>query len=131
MAQKIVIDTSILIDYFRKTDKENSVWIKLIRAGHTFAVSVVTIYEVYSGATDQQQLFWNIVMKEIEVIPLDGPCIDAALQMNSDLKKKRKQIDMADLFIAATAYSNGLSLATLNMKHFERIDELNIVPHPF
>ena len=34
MADKIIlVDTSILIDYYRKTDKENSVWIALVRQG--------------------------------------------------------------------------------------------------
>jgi tRNA(fMet)-specific endonuclease VapC len=32
MANKIVlVDTSILIDYYPKTDKEKSVWINLVR----------------------------------------------------------------------------------------------------
>ena len=32
MADKIIlVDTSTLIDYYRKTDKENSVWIALVR----------------------------------------------------------------------------------------------------
>jgi predicted nucleic acid-binding protein len=43
------------------------------------------------------------------------------------LKRKRKQIALADLFIAATAISNQLSFATLNRKHFDRIEELNII----
>jgi len=32
-----------------------------------------------------------------------------------------------DLFIAATAIGNDLPFAILNMKHFERIDNLQIV----
>jgi predicted nucleic acid-binding protein len=42
-------------------------------------------------------------------------------------KRKRKQIDLADLFIAATAVSHQLLFATLNRKHFDRIDELIII----
>ncbi len=35
MANKtLVLDTSVLIDYYRKTDKENSLWLKLIRQGY-------------------------------------------------------------------------------------------------
>lgn len=35
MAEKVVmVDTSILIDYYRKTDKNNSVWISLVREGY-------------------------------------------------------------------------------------------------
>ena len=47
MADKIVlVDTSILIDYYRRTNKERTVWICLVRRGHTFAISTVTKYEI-------------------------------------------------------------------------------------
>jgi tRNA(fMet)-specific endonuclease VapC len=37
MAHKIImVDTSILIDFYRKTDKNNSVWIELVRQGYRF-----------------------------------------------------------------------------------------------
>ncbi len=34
----ILVDTSILIDYYRKTDKSYSVWITLINQGYEFAI---------------------------------------------------------------------------------------------
>ncbi len=49
--QLILVDTSILIDYYRKTDKANSVWVALVRQGYEFAISAITKYEIYSGAT--------------------------------------------------------------------------------
>lgn len=55
----ILVDTSILIDYYRKTDKEKSVWIKLVRLGYAFAVSTVIKYEIYAGTTTNQLLFWK------------------------------------------------------------------------
>jgi len=51
----------------------------------------------------------------------------AAVDINNSLKRKRQQIEMADLFIAATAISNNLPFATLNKKHFDRIDGLRLV----
>ncbi len=51
----------------------------------------------------------------------------AAVDISNQLKHRRKQIGMADLFIAATAISNNLSLTTINIKHFERIEELNVI----
>jgi len=44
-----------------------------------------------------------------------------------ELKLKRKQIEIADLFIAATAVAHNFPFATLNRKHFDRIDRLNIL----
>lgn len=40
--QIILVDTSILIDYYRKTDKLNSVWVKLVKQGYGFVISAVT-----------------------------------------------------------------------------------------
>ncbi|WP_205569540.1 type II toxin-antitoxin system VapC family toxin [Arachidicoccus soli] len=57
-----------------------------------------------------------------EYVPTKSQCF-----INATLKKKRKQIDIADLFIAATAVIHNLSIATLNKKHFERIDELLVI----
>lgn len=123
----ILVDTSILIDYYRKTVKENSTWISLVRQGYSFAISSVTKYEIFSGASKSQLSFWQNVFDAIYIIPLDEKCVDMAISINIGLKKRRKQIDLADLFIGATALANGLSIATLNKRHFERIEKLTIV----
>mgnify|MGYP000382359823 CR=1 FL=1 len=125
--QVILLDTSILIDYYRKTDKSNSVWINLIDEGFDFAISVVTKYELFAGAKPKQIEFWETVLQTISIIPFDEDCVDTAIRVNTLLKKSNKQIEIADLFIASTALSNNLSIATLNKKHFERVDELEIV----
>ena len=123
----ILLDTSILIEYYRKTDKERSTWFKLIRGGNSFAISAITKYEIFAGATSAQLSFWNKVMEAMIVLPLDENAIDAAVMINATLKRKRKQIGMADLFIAATSVSRDIPLATLNRKHFERIDALQLI----
>ncbi len=123
----ILVDTSILIDYYRKTNKENSDWLSLVNQGYEFVVSAITKYELFSGATSSQLDFWNSIMQSIPIISFDGNCVDTAVNINSALKKIRKQIDLADLFIAATAMNENLPIATLNKKHFERIEGLVIV----
>lgn len=128
MADKIILlDTSILIELFRKTDKTNSRFVKLAVEGFEFQISAITEYEIYSGATVSQLPFWNQLLKKLEVLAFDKDVVKHAVLLNNQLKQKRKQIALADLFIAATAVSNGLSLATLNKKHFERIDALKII----
>jgi predicted nucleic acid-binding protein len=128
MADKIVLaDTSILIDLFRKSDKPNSKFVQLALQGYQFQISAITEYEVYSGATISQLPFWDDLLQKINVLPFDKNVVQQAVIINRQLKLKRKQIDLADLFIAATAITNNLPFATLNRKHFERIDTLNIV----
>jgi tRNA(fMet)-specific endonuclease VapC len=123
----ILIDTSILIEFFRKTDKVNSTLLSLVKQGFTFTISAITVYEIYVGANLSQTDFWNEFLEKIEVLPLTYSVAKAAVILNSELKRKRNQIDIADLFIASTAISNNLKIATLNKKHFERIYDLTIV----
>lgn len=128
MADKIVLaDTSILIDLFRKSEKANSKFVQLALQGYQFQISAITEYEIYSGATTIQLPFWDDLLQKINVLPFDKDVVKQAVIINRQLKQKRKQIDLADLFIAATALANNLPFATLNRKHFDRISELNIV----
>jgi tRNA(fMet)-specific endonuclease VapC len=128
MANRVILlDTSILIDYFRKTNKANSTLITLFDLGFEFCISAITHYEIYTGATTDQIPFWTNVLNNINVIAFDKNAAQTAVDTNKLLKNKRMQIAMADLFIAATAISNQLPLATLNRKHFDRVEGLSIV----
>jgi tRNA(fMet)-specific endonuclease VapC len=128
MEDKItLVDTSILINYYRKTDKANSDWVKLVRQGYKFSISAVTKYEIYSGATKSQLDFWKNVLQAIEVIPFDEACVNTAVAVNEALKRKRKQIGIADLFIGSTALTHNLPISTINKNHFDRIDGLEII----
>jgi len=66
------------------------------------------------------------VLQVIEVFSFDEAAVNIAVDINANLKRKSKQIELAGLFIAATAISNSLPFATINLKHFERIDGLEI-----
>ncbi len=122
----ILIDTSILIDFFRKTDKSNSTLVSLVRRGHTYCISAVTEYEIYTGATADQIDFWNSFLRTT-VLPFDKATAKVAVDLTRALKKTRNLVAIADLFIAATAIAANLPCATLNKKHFERITDLILV----
>lgn len=107
--------------------KSYSAWISLIHKDYQFAVSTITKYEIYSGATKSQLSFWDRIFEIIQVISFNEDCVNTAVNINAELKRKRKQIAIADLFIASTALAHQLPVATLNTKHFERIDGLTII----
>lgn len=128
MANEIIlVDTSVLIDYFRKTDKENAALVAIVKQGYTYCISSVTGYEIYRGALLGQIAFWDNLLQKVAVLPFDKPASKIAVDVNFELRRKRKQIEIADLFIAATAVANGLKLATLNKKHFDRIEALTLL----
>lgn len=123
----IILDTSVLLDLFRKRDKEKTVFYKLSEKYQNFAVSVITEFEIIRGATPEQKDFWQKVLKNIKVLPFDSLCAAEAAQIYKYLKKHNKLIGMADILIAATACTHVLHLATLNTREFKRIPQLNLI----
>lgn len=123
----ILLDTSILIDYFRKKDKINSLFLKLSDQYAEFRISVITEFEIYSGAKLEQSKYWEGFLERISVVPFDSEIVKTAVEIDSALKKSSNRLDMADLFIAATAIKFDIPCASLNTKHFERIIGLKLV----
>ena len=124
--QIILLDTSIAIDYFRKKDKSKTLFVQLANYYTQFFISAITEYEIRSGIKPEQETFWEEVLGQLEVIPFDSKIVAAATEINRLLKRKSKQTAIPDLFIAATAVENKIPLATLNRKHFERIESLEL-----
>lgn len=125
--KRLMIDSSILIEYFRKTDKIKSKLIAHFKQYDQLFISTITVFEVYNGATEVHKQFWDNMLKSLTVLDFDRKAAREAAEIVSQLKTKRKTIDKPDLFIAATAVVNGLSLDTLNFKHFIHIDSLNLL----
>ncbi|CAN5698464.1 type II toxin-antitoxin system VapC family toxin [soil metagenome] len=125
--EKLMIDTSLLIDYFRKTDKANSTLVTHFKQYNHLYISSVTEFEVFNGATETHKKFWEGMLTRLIILNFDSKAAREAAKIVSQLKSKRKTIDKPDLFIAATAVANGLTLDTFNIKHFIHIDSLELL----
>ena len=123
----ICLDTSVLIDYYRQKDKSQSMFFLLLEKYSEFAVSAVTEYELYLGNSQEQNIFWNDFFSQITVFPFDTITAKHAVSIYKQLKQQNKMIDIPDIMIAGTAVQNNVPLATLNRKHFERINGLKII----
>ncbi|MBI4946099.1 MAG: type II toxin-antitoxin system VapC family toxin [Bacteroidetes bacterium] len=122
----VCLDTSVLIDYYRKKDKTKTIFVKL-STQYSFSISVITKLEILTGITENQKGFWNNVFQKLEIIPLNEPEIEIAADIIRYLTKRNKIIGIKDILIGSTALSKGLKLATLNRKDFDRIDGLKLI----
>ena len=122
-----MVDSTILIDYFRKTDKANSKLVAHFKNYDQLYISSVTEFEVVNGATQSHLEFWDGMLPRFTILSFDSKTARQAADIVAQLKTKRKTIDKPDLFIAATAVVNGLTLDTLNVKHFIHIDSLQLL----
>src|SRR6478736_1682822 len=102
----ICLDTSILIDYFRKKNKEETAFFKLTESFYSFAVTSITTFEIYRGVTAAQKTFWDALFLQMEIMPFDGEAARIAARVLQKLNLKNNQVALPDLFIAAIAIQN-------------------------
>ncbi len=127
MERIVCLDTSVLLEYFRKKNKENTFLVKLLDQHDRFEITSITQFEINYGINPAQAGFWNSFLKEIKVLPFDGEAANIAVQYHLTLKSINRQIALPDLFIGATAKRFKRPLATINKKHFERLDDFELI----
>lgn len=120
----VVIDTSIFVEYLRSRNRPQTSLVNL-PTNTVFYASAITVFELYSGATDaQKKLEIDTLLQEVLILPFNTATAQSAGLIYQDLRRKGKMIEVADILIAATALANGLPVKTLNIGHFQRISTL-------
>ena len=123
MGTKVILDTSVLIGHIRNKNKHDTLFSKIIHL-HKPLISEITAFELLIGKTVANQDFIESILKNIEHLPFNHSSKLKAVEIYVDLKKRNKLIQPPDIFIAATALSLNIPLATHNIKHFSRIEGL-------
>jgi len=124
---EFLIDTSIIIEHLRKSDKHRSTLYGIPHHVELF-ISSVTLFELQAGATDSaKQQDIKTVLYDMGILPLDESVAEEAGKLYRTLKATNNQLEIRDLFIAATALANKLPILTLNRKHFELVKGLRLV----
>ncbi len=85
----ILLDTSVLIEFFRRKYKENSFFYQLSQNHQNFAISAVTRLEILAGANPLQMDFWNTFLQKIQVLPFDSDCATQAAILVKQLKASK------------------------------------------
>lgn len=124
--KKVLIDTSILVEFFRKRDKSKSIFWSIVDK-FDCSISAVTLFEMYSGATDEQKMKeLDIVLDWLTVLDFNSSCAKAASVIFKELRRKNRIIESRDLFIAGTAITLDIPVATINLKHFQYIPNIRL-----
>ena len=123
----MVIDTSVFIEHLRSKDKSRTT-LASIPSGTSLAVSSITLFELFLGATTEQKN--NDVLQlteDIISLPFTEEIAEKAAEVFHQLKSKNQVIEFRDLFIASTALIYQLPIKTINKNHFNRIDGLLVL----
>jgi tRNA(fMet)-specific endonuclease VapC len=124
-----LIDTSVLIEVERGTLSLEPL------ASEGVAISVISVSELLHGVHRAAQASRRIrrqavveqMLGAIEQIPVDSEVARVHAGIWAGLEALGEVIDAHDLWIAATALTHGLELATTNGRHFERVPGLTVL----
>jgi predicted nucleic acid-binding protein len=128
----VIFDTSFLIEAERR-ETEISQFSKN-REEEVFGIRFITVAELLQGvhradSTKRRLKRSAYVENVIELFPIynfESLMARIYAELWSDLSKKGIQIGAHDLIIGSTALALGFSVATYNLRHFERIERLKI-----
>lgn len=122
---KYLIDSDILIELGRGRaavqEKMNQVGLE------NCCLSTVSLAELYVGVYKGvgKESFISFLEDNFAVLSVD-PTVKTFAQIRVQLEQKGSRIDKMDLFIAATALYNNMTLVTHNNRHFSRIPGLKL-----
>lgn len=123
----ILIDTSVIIKFIRSKNKQKTLLWGL-REKYNCYVSVITVFELYNGAQAPEHYeILNKIFKWLNIISLNKEGAIESSNIYKNLIQKNKIIEFRDILIGGTAIINKMSLATINKKHFERINNINLL----
>lgn len=128
----VLIDASVLIEHERgRLDLDPQV---RGREEESFFLSVITVSELLHGvhrapdpsARARRSVFVEGVLDAFPVLPIDLPTARIHAETWSTLASDGSMIGAHDLWLAAAALAHGLSMATANVREFERVPGLTV-----
>ena len=127
----LTLDTDILVDLLRGRKKAVTVIEMFEKSLERLNTTVINLFELYYGAYRLGSVDEIVAVRELEntleILQLTPKIAEIAGKELAKLAKQGKLIDIRDLLIGIIARENKCTLVTGNIKHFERISELNIL----
>jgi tRNA(fMet)-specific endonuclease VapC len=126
MADLVVVDSDLLIDYLRGRET-GARFVRLLLTEHRLRVTAVTAYELRVGADFLSRRDDVVRLLRGRTFPLDLASALEAGAVASALRQRGRAIGFADCLQAGVCLRYDQPLATRNRKHFSRVDNLRLV----
>lgn len=121
MPKSILLDTDVLIDFFRG----NSQALSFVNThSPQIILSSIVVAELYAGVKDNsEKTILNDFISLFPVIPVTAEIARAGGLYKRDYGKSHG-VGLADAIIASTSEIENAELKTLNIKHYPMINDL-------
>lgn len=123
MAEQLLIDTDVLIEYLRGRSEA----VEYIEGLSTkLYLSVISVAELFAGVRgDKEEKFLKQFLLAFTILPVTEKTARLGGLYRRDYRPSHGT-SLADALIAATAEENGFSLVTFNRRHFPMISEVTV-----
>jgi predicted nucleic acid-binding protein len=127
-----LLDTNVLSELVRKKPTREVVRRLRQLRGQELTTSAVCVMGLRHGTARHPQggKLWQrlsqTVLPRVQVLSLGEEEARDAGDLLATLEERGVKIGLEDVLIGATARTHGLTLATRNIRHFERIDDLRV-----
>jgi predicted nucleic acid-binding protein len=121
MAASILLDTDVLVDFFRGHSKA----VALVNARSSrIILSSIVVAELYAGVRgDSEEAALENFISLFRIVPVNAEIARAGGLYKRDYVKSHG-IGLADAILAATAEAENAELKTLNTKHYPMLKGL-------
>ena len=127
--ENICLDTDIVINFLRGKPEEVA-FIAQNEFNHKLAITIISLFELYheaykSGKEMNIQQVHELARRFV-ILRVSPQAAEYGGRLLAELEKDGTPIDMRDLLIGSIAKVEGFKMKTKNMKHFKRIEGLNL-----
>jgi predicted nucleic acid-binding protein len=122
----ILVDSDVLIANLRGIRAAQDWLLAARRDTGPLGVSVVSMTEVAGGMRSGERREVSRLLASLRAFPVTERAAWRAAEFMRQYRRSHQGIGLGDYLIAATADVEGLDLATLNVRHFPMIKDLQV-----
>ena len=95
------------------------------------SISIITYGEIFDGiylSNDPRgkERAFSQLLRRVRVLPLNRTIMKRFARIRGQLRRQGLTVHDPDLLIAATALTHDLTLVTRNVRHFQRVPDLDL-----
>ena len=126
------LDTTVLIDVVNgRSERVRSLYGRARAARSPWVICSIAYHEVLLGGAIRGDLgaekqLVDSLFRDAEVVAFKASHAHEAALLSSELRRRGETIDGFDLLIGAQARAEGWAVATANLRHFNRMPNLQV-----
>lgn len=120
----ILVDSDVLIAHLRGIPQAKDWLLRARRDTGRLAASAVSVTEVSGGMRSHEKRQVTRLLASLDIFPVSEHVAWKAAELMRSYRHSHSGIGLGDYLIAATAATEGLQLATLNIRHFPMVADL-------